>query len=243
MSISDEEREKLGRQGYGGFPPHQPVDTSIEAAGAIKPKAKSLRTQVYEWVKARGHLGATQDEIEHGMPMHSNTAAPRRCELRNAGMIVHSGRYRKTRAGNRAIVWVAKDFAPEAPPDAPKRKQGPPRAELLATIRRLERELWERCEQLDTERIRANQAVGEAAEERRCNANLTREMERQGAEAIEELEALKAQLRRHEEAREARAAQTRWPRREPELPFDGGPIEGLDGSDPGAGSINRPPRR
>ena len=94
---------------FGGFPPHQPRDTSVAAAAEIKESASTLRREVYACIKSRGSIGATDDEIQEALGMAGNTQRPRRRELESAGVIAAlPGIKRETRSGRKAQVWVAK---------------------------------------------------------------------------------------------------------------------------------------
>jgi hypothetical protein len=81
--------------------------TSREAADAIKPDASELRRRVLAYLRGRGEDGATDEEMQTGIPMPANTERPRRCELVEMGSVVDSGRKRRTRSGRNAVVWVA----------------------------------------------------------------------------------------------------------------------------------------
>jgi len=50
--------------------------------------------------------GLTDEEIADVTRLRESTSRARRVELREAGLIVDSGRRRETRSGRRAIVWV-----------------------------------------------------------------------------------------------------------------------------------------
>lgn len=81
--------------------------TSAAAAGSIaRELAITLRERVYQYIRSRGPLGATDDEIQVALQMEGSTERPRRVELHNAGRIINSGNKRETRSGRRAVVWV-----------------------------------------------------------------------------------------------------------------------------------------
>ena len=89
------------------FPPFQRHSaTSMAAAAAIEPKAGTLRAAVLTFVRNRGRLGATDEEIQLALHMNGSTERPRRVELQNAGLVIDSTRIRKTRAGRIAVVWI-----------------------------------------------------------------------------------------------------------------------------------------
>jgi hypothetical protein len=81
--------------------------TSREAADAIKPDASELRRRVLAYLRGRGEDGATDEEMQTGIPMVPNTQRPRRVELVEMGSVVDSGRKRRTRSGRNAVVWVS----------------------------------------------------------------------------------------------------------------------------------------
>jgi hypothetical protein len=92
------------------LPAHQRhSETSTAAAGAIEPKAATLRRLVLEALRLRGQQGATDDELQEvlgSVGMSGNTQRPRRVELVRAGLVRDSGTTRPTRSGRRAVVWV-----------------------------------------------------------------------------------------------------------------------------------------
>lgn len=79
--------------------------TSVAAAQEIKPTATTLRARVYEFLKAQGERGATDEEMQLGLPMAASTQRPRRVELVKAGLIGDSRLTRKTSSGRSATVW------------------------------------------------------------------------------------------------------------------------------------------
>ena len=96
--------------------PHAPVSglqpetrqTSQAAAERIEPTAHTLRAAVLRYITSCGSDGATDDEIQHALSMTGNTERPRRRELEQAGWIYVSAETRRTAAGRKAAVWVAK---------------------------------------------------------------------------------------------------------------------------------------
>jgi hypothetical protein len=94
-------------EAYGGLPPYvQGSETSREAAYAIKMSVASLRADVLRFFVARGLPGATDEEVQLGLPLDPNTERPRRIELQRAGYLSKSQRKRRTRAGRWAAVYV-----------------------------------------------------------------------------------------------------------------------------------------
>lgn len=81
--------------------------TSKAAAAAIEPNAGTLRAIVLEFLREMGAHGATDEELQSWLVINPSTERPRRIELVQRGLVVDSGRTRKTRAGRNATVWVA----------------------------------------------------------------------------------------------------------------------------------------
>lgn len=81
--------------------------TSREAAVSVYRPVTTLRRRVFEFLLDRGGHGATADELEVGLGLSGNTIRPRLVELRERGFVVDSGATRPTRAGRRAVVYLA----------------------------------------------------------------------------------------------------------------------------------------
>jgi hypothetical protein len=62
-------------------PPAQPVDSSIAAARATKPRTATQRGVIYEYLKTCGDVGATAGEIVTVLGLNPSTARPRLVEL------------------------------------------------------------------------------------------------------------------------------------------------------------------
>jgi hypothetical protein len=90
---------------------HSP--TSVAAAEAIRPATGRLRMAVLEYLRSCGQNGATDDEMQDALNgtlgMGPSTQRPRRIELVEAGLVADSGRTRLTKAGRKAVVWVARE--------------------------------------------------------------------------------------------------------------------------------------
>lgn len=84
------------------------ADTERDAAVSQYPKIGGDRRRVLEFIASCGAHGATDDEVAAGTGLYLYTAAPRRVELVNAGLVVRSGERRQTPRKRRAIVWVAR---------------------------------------------------------------------------------------------------------------------------------------
>jgi hypothetical protein len=89
-------------------PPAQNCATSRAAAKAIQPCTQTLRWQVLGCIKRSLEYGCTDEEIQTQLGMAGSTQRPRRTELVSAGLVVDSGRTRRTASGRQAIVWRVK---------------------------------------------------------------------------------------------------------------------------------------
>jgi hypothetical protein len=100
---------------FGGEPPSQRHSkTSRAAAAAIKQKIGPMHVVVLYYLYGCG--GATDEEMQAGIPMSANTQRPRRRELELMGCIVDSGRVRLTNSRRQAVVWI---IAPQQPSGRP----------------------------------------------------------------------------------------------------------------------------
>lgn len=93
--------------GLDGRVPAQWPDTSVAAAEALQPDARTLREDVLRAIRAAGPWGLTADEAAARLRLTPFTARPRCTELHTAGLIVDSGVRRANASGRRAIVWIA----------------------------------------------------------------------------------------------------------------------------------------
>ena len=97
------------------LPPAQRAETSRLAAVSVASATGVMRLRVLTFLRDRGALGATDEEIADALQMAPNTARPRRCELADparygltgAPLIVAAPVRRQTRSGRTAIVWRA----------------------------------------------------------------------------------------------------------------------------------------
>ena len=79
--------------------------TSAAAADSLTPATlNAMQRRVYEFLLERGAAGATDEEMQNGLPMPASTQRPRRVELARKGLIVESGT-RRTASGRMAVVW------------------------------------------------------------------------------------------------------------------------------------------
>jgi hypothetical protein len=90
---------------------HDAPATSHAAARAIAPRAPSQRDQVLYAIRQAGARGLTDDEGESALGIRPQSYTPRRGELAREGLIVDSGRRRRTSGGREAIVWIAREHA------------------------------------------------------------------------------------------------------------------------------------
>ena len=88
--------------------PSQPhSETSVKAAELIEPSVGSLQAKILSGLREESYLGQTDEEIALAWELNPSTSRPRRIELVNAGLVVDSGRTRKTISGRAATVWIA----------------------------------------------------------------------------------------------------------------------------------------
>ena len=92
--------------------PHSNDTTSRDAAIAIKGDIPRLRAKVastlarYSPKGDPNPHGLTDQQLQELTGLGPQTETPRRLELTRVGVVVDSGRVRKTRAGRNAIIWV-----------------------------------------------------------------------------------------------------------------------------------------
>lgn len=85
--------------------------TSEAAAAQIRPKAVTLRAQVFLAIGAAGAVGVTADELERDLGMKGSTLRPRIVELRDGmGLIEVAAHKRPTASGRTADVYVLTDM-------------------------------------------------------------------------------------------------------------------------------------
>jgi DNA-binding IclR family transcriptional regulator len=81
------------------------TDTSQQALATIKPKIKTKREQVYDFVKLQS---STNYEISDELEMPLSSVCGRVHELQELNLVENSGLTRKTKYGKQAIVWQKK---------------------------------------------------------------------------------------------------------------------------------------
>lgn len=113
--------------------PYSDRDTSLQAAKDARSGAGAMRTAVLAFIRSRGRMGATDDEIEAVLGYSHQTASARRRELVIADLIRPDGTRRPTRSGSPAQVWVAIVEPPTRarPGAAPVRRRAAKEAEAI----------------------------------------------------------------------------------------------------------------
>lgn len=83
-----------------------PTDTQRAAAERKKPRSGSQQEQILGLI-AQSPSGLTDEQIEDLTNASHQSASAARNALMNKGWVLDSGRRRKNRNGNDAIVWIA----------------------------------------------------------------------------------------------------------------------------------------
>lgn len=98
--------------------------TSHEAAAAATLGIERQRKLVESFAKGRGERGFMDIELEEAHPNESDSGLrTRRSELTARNIVLDSGRRdRASGSTRRRIVWVHRDFVPDAPPE----REAPP---------------------------------------------------------------------------------------------------------------------
>lgn len=79
-----------------------------EYAMARRARQARMKALVFAFLVGRGPDGATDQEMQLGLGLHANSQAPRRVELQREGVVVNTGKRRKTTSGHTAIVWAVR---------------------------------------------------------------------------------------------------------------------------------------
>lgn len=110
---------------HPGYQKHS--ETSKAAANKIASRAPGLRARALNFIRDCGDHGATSDEVQAFLGQTTSTkisehssGSARVSELLQDGLIIESGRYRKTRSGNDAAVLI---IAPPGTPLRPSKRQ------------------------------------------------------------------------------------------------------------------------
>ena len=91
-------------------------ETSREAARRIADAMPELRLRVWVAVEFAGWAGVTAEDLETLCELPGNTVRPRLVELREDGLVIDSGRTRRTASGRSATIWVTREAAKEHAP-------------------------------------------------------------------------------------------------------------------------------
>ena len=87
--------------------PFSEPTTSKDAAKQINQHKREIdKERIFQFIKAQGIDGATDQEIEKFTGIKGDTLRPRRGELQRAGKITKALFKRKTESGRNAAVWV-----------------------------------------------------------------------------------------------------------------------------------------
>ncbi len=99
-------------------------ETSRAAANAFKAKHGSWRERVYHTALGNGPTGFVDEDLVHlaggDRQLFERSIRPRRTELANERWILDSGKRKKV-GGHDCVVWVHRQFVPNA---APLREKG-----------------------------------------------------------------------------------------------------------------------
>lgn len=95
-----------------GAPYVKGSSTSQAAAHSIAGHLGKLEADVFNEIKRCGRVGATVDEIEVALDMSHQTVSARVSTLGQRGVIINTGRKRKTRSGRAAFVHVIANLKP-----------------------------------------------------------------------------------------------------------------------------------
>ncbi|SRR5580765_3313971 len=100
---------------YDGKPPSvKGSETSKEAAKRMPMiRINALHMQIKQFLESRPK-GATDEEMQAGIPMAANTQRPRRVELTQLKQVVDSGFWRPTKTKRKAVLWTLKEYRDKA---------------------------------------------------------------------------------------------------------------------------------
>lgn len=90
---------------YPTEPGYQMMETSFDAAKAVKPKASTLRDSVLALLRQRA---MSADEVAGVLGESVLTIRPRVAELKRLGLIEETGQRHKNKSGKLATVWKVK---------------------------------------------------------------------------------------------------------------------------------------
>lgn len=102
-SSTDTDTADITAGRHGGNP------ESAAANDSISPDKARLRRLVLTFIRHRGLVGATSDEVEISLRLSHQTVSARISELKASGELRDTGRRRPTRSGRGAAVLIAVD--------------------------------------------------------------------------------------------------------------------------------------
>ena len=114
--------------------------TSKAAAESFLPRRPGLQALVLDYITNCGEAGATDDQTTHALGFGNHaTASVRRLELVVAGLVVFSGKRRRTKQKCLANVWIASSLRPPGwtPPKTGRQLAQERRAEDQRDLRNL----------------------------------------------------------------------------------------------------------
>ena len=100
------------------------TNTRRQSFDRIGPVAGRIASRVFAAIYTAGADGRTDEEVAVILGMKESTTRARRVELRDAGLVIDSGRRRRTSSGRAAAVWAC---PPCTPPGGPVGSPDPPR--------------------------------------------------------------------------------------------------------------------
>lgn len=102
------------------------LDTRRAARDGIAPTADHMRGIVLRYLLDQGERGATDEQGAQATGIRPDTWRARRVELRDAGLVIDSGRRRCVSSGRQAAVWVAAAASGMPAPGRPERRSTRP---------------------------------------------------------------------------------------------------------------------
>jgi hypothetical protein len=98
---------------YVGLPYEPGSETSKAAAESMLDHAENIAKRMWVWIRAKGELGATADEIYISLKIggSGNTTTARMAELKHSGLVKRppGEPTRPTQRNRQAVVWMATD--------------------------------------------------------------------------------------------------------------------------------------
>lgn len=76
-----------------------------KAAALDHSTANAQRQEVLDWFARQGPDGATDDACQRALGLSGSSQRPRRVELVKLGLLIDSGKTRRTPSGRAATVW------------------------------------------------------------------------------------------------------------------------------------------